>query len=290
MALGAARLLLEQRDQMKGRVKLLFQPSEEAEPSGADAMIKAGVLENPKVDAILGVHVFPVLKTGKIALKAGFASAAADEFTILVHGRGGHAAYPHQAIDPVVAAAHVVVGLQTIASRRIRANDPVIVTVGSFNGGHKANVIPPTVELIGTFRTLREEVREQTAEEIDRIAQGVANGFGATAEVLIRWGCPGVNNHPTLCDELIAEAEGILGKGNVEILPEALMGADDFSFYQKQVPGVMFRLGTGNEAKSTQFPLHHPKFDLDEDALPIGAQMLAAAARRFLAMNLSQLV
>ena len=246
MVLGAARILARRREHLRGRVKLIFQPSEEAEPSGANA----------------------------------------EEFQILIPGRAGHAAYPHQAVDPIVAASNVVVALQTIASRRVRANDPVVVTVAEIHGGTKANVIPPTVELVGTFRTLSPAVREQVGEEIDRIAQGVANGHGATAEVNITWGCPSVDNHPDLCDALTRVGERLLGEGNVQILPAALMGGDDFAYYQREVPGVLFRLGTGNPAKGTEFPLHHPRFDVDEDALPIGAGLLAEAAVAMLAGDL----
>jgi amidohydrolase len=286
MVLGAARILARRREHLRGRVKLIFQPSEEADPSGAKAMIQAGALEAPRVDAVMGLHVLPHLRTGRIALRPGPASASADEFQILVHGRAGHAAYPHQAVDPIVAASNVVVALQTIASRRVRANDPVVVTVAEIHGGTKANVIPPTVELAGTFRTLSPAVREQVGEEIDRIAQGVANSHGATAEVKIAWGCPGVDNHPDLCDALTRVGERLLGEGNVQILPEALMGADDFAYYQREVPGVLFRLGTGNPAKGTEFPLHHPRFDVDEDALPIGAGLFAETAEEMLAGDL----
>jgi amidohydrolase len=280
MVLGAGRVMQARRARLRGRLKLIFQPSEEASPSGAEAMVRAGALKD--VNGVIGLHVFPLLRTGQIALKPGLASANADEFEILVHGRAGHAGYPHLAIDPVVAAAHVIVALQTIASRRIRPNDPVVVTVGSVSGGAKHNVIPPTVTLLGTFRTLNPGIREQVAEEIDRIAQGVANSFGATAEVKIDWGCPSVENDPALCDLVKRVGEGLVGEGNVQFLPEALMGADDFAFFQREVPGVYFRLGTGNTEKGTEFPLHHPRFDLDEDAMPIGTALLTEIATEML--------
>lgn len=282
MVLFAGRILHERRARLRGRVKLLFQPSEEAEPSGAEAMVKAGVLESPRVDAVLGVHVFPYIRSGLVGVKPGPATAAADEFEILVHGRGGHAGYPHLAVDPIVAAAHVIIALQTIASRRIRPNDPVVVTVGVIEGGTKANIIPQTIRLRGTFRTHNAQVREQVAEEIDRIAQGVANSHGATAEVRIDWGCPSVQNDAALTEAFVRAGQRLLGEGSVQILPEALMGADDFAYYQQQVPGVYFRLGTGNPEKGTELPLHHPRFDIDEDTLPIGTAVLVEATEELL--------
>ncbi|NUP90612.1 MAG: amidohydrolase [Candidatus Sumerlaeia bacterium] len=282
MALFAGRILHQRRATLRGCVKILFQPSEEASPSGAEAMVRAGALADPPVDAVLGIHVFPYLPSRAIGVRPGVATAAADEFEILVHGRGGHAGYPHLAVDPIVAAAHVILALQTIASRRIRPNDPVVVTVGTVDGGTKANIIPPTVRLRGTFRTQNPQVREQVAEEIDRIAQGVANSHGATAEVTIHWGCPSVINDPPLTEAFVRAGQRLLGEGAVQILPEALMGADDFAFYQQHIPGVYFRLGTGNAEKGTELPLHHPRFDIDEDAMPIGVAMLVEATEEFL--------
>lgn len=283
MVLGAAKLLSDRKANLKGKVKLLFQPSEEDEPSGAAAMIKAGALKSPDVHAVLGLHVFPFINSGLIGAKSGPAAASADEFEILVHGRGGHAGYPHLAVDPIVASAHVIMALQTIASRRIRPNDPVVVSIGKLEGGAKANVIPPTIKMRGTFRTHNPKVREDVAEEIDRIAQGVANAHGATAEVKIDWGCPPVHNDPTLTEAFYAIGDKLLGEGNVVRLPEALMGADDFAFYQQEVPGLIFRLGTGNAEKGTEFPLHHPRFDIDEDTLPTGVAVLIKMTEAILA-------
>lgn len=280
MVLGAAKILNSRRDALRGRIKIVFQPSEEVEPSGAEAMISEGVLESPHVDAMLGLHVFPHLRSGLVAIKPGPASAYADEFFIDVHGRGGHAGYPHLTVDPIVASAHVIIALQTIASRRTRPNDPVVVTVGRVMGGTAANVIPQTMRLHGTFRTLNPQVRDNVAEEIDRIAQGVANAHGATAEVKIEWGCPAIFNHVGMSEMLLGVGEQIVGEGNVARLPEALMGADDFAFYSQQVPSICFRLGTGNADKGTEFPLHHPRFDIDEDTLPIGTAVLVEMAQR----------
>lgn len=281
MVLGAGKLLHSRRGHLAGRVKLIFQPSEETEPCGARAMIDAGALEDPHVDAILAAHVFPAIPTGQVGVRAGVSHANADEFRIGVRGRAGHAGYPHQAVDPIVAAAHVVVALQTIVSRRIRPHDSAVVHIGQVTGGTRPNVIPPLVELRGTFRTVGERVREVVAEEIPRIASSVAEGFGASAEVEILWGVPSVINDPALTELVARAAERIMGPGRVIWQPEPFMGADDFAHYQRVTRGVMFRLGTGNRDKDTEFPLHHPRFDVDEDALPLGAALLAQATIDF---------
>ncbi|MDR1834229.1 MAG: amidohydrolase [Fusobacteriaceae bacterium] len=278
MLLGAARILNELRDEIKGTVKFFFQPGEEV-GLGALAMIKDGALEG--VDGILGVHVSSELPSGVINAEGGPRMASADMFKITITGKGGHGAHPEETIDAVVVGAATVMNLQTIVSREFSPLDPLVVTVGSLNSGTRMNVIAPTAILEGTVRYFRSDYAKPVKEAIERIMRATAEAYRATAELeytyLIK---------PTFNDEKVAAiaekaAAEVVGDKNVVKAP-LTTGGEDFSEYSALIPGVMTRLGTGNAAKGTDYPHHHGKFDVDEDAFVYGSAYYAQFALDFL--------
>jgi amidohydrolase len=282
IALGVAAMLQGIRNQISGRVRFLFQPAEEKEPLGARALVRAGCLDG--VDAILGLHVEPDLDAGQVGgLAAGPRTAASDEFKVTIRGVSAHGARPHQGVDAIVAAAALIQDMQTIASRVVDPQEPVVVTVGTIHGGSTApNIISDRVELTGTIRTRDEQVRRTVRDCVGSMARGIAEVHGATAEVEITPGEPVLANDASLTELVRAAAEGVVGTGNTVERPPPSMGADDFAFYLEHVPGVMIRLGTRNASKTLVYPLHNPRFDLDEDTLAIGATVLFETVCRYL--------
>ena len=280
MLLGAATLLTGRRPP-RGNVKLFFQPAEEG-GAGAERMIADGALEAPRVDAAFALHVFPGLPVGHASITPGQSSAASDAFDLEVIGRGGHAARPHQAVDAVTVAAQVVTALQQIASRHTDPLDPLVITIGKVTGGYARNVIAPSVRLEGTVRTLDPALRERVPGLIDAIARGVTAAFGASHALDYRLGYPSVRNDPALLPLVEEAVAAVLGPDRLAVVPPS-MGGEDFAYVAERVPAFMARLGVGNETKGLIHPLHHPNFDLDEDALPLGAALLAELARRWLA-------
>lgn len=281
VTLGAAHLLAGYRQELRGSVKFLFQPSEETPPGGAAAMIEEGVLDNPPVDAILGLHVNPHLPVGFIGVKDGVTMAAADNFRVVVRGRGGHGAAPHQAADAVVAAAAVIQGLQTISSRLVDPVVPVVVTVGTIHGGYKANVIADQVEMHGTVRTILPELRQQMPETMQKILDGVAAAYGCKIDLDYLRGYPPVENEPAMVSLLVEAGKLITGPGRVLKIAHPSMGGEDFAYFLQRVPGVYFYLGAGKQ-EGPVYPWHHPQFDINEEALPVGAAVLAQAAWTYL--------
>jgi amidohydrolase len=265
--IGAALLLHRRRERLRGRVRMLFQPAEEI-AVGARMMIKAGVLEG--VDAILGMHNKPDLPVGTVGIRTGALMASVDRFLIRVTGKGGHGAIPDAAIDPIVAASAIVGALQTVVSRNTSPLESAVVSVCRFQAGATWNVIPDHAELEGTVRAFDDEVRRRIPERIRRVAEGVAAGFGASAELVWTEGQAFVNNDPALAD-LMARAAEELGLRVVEARPTT--AGEDFSVYQERVPGCFIWMGTSGTEE-----WHHPKFTLDEDALPLGAALFARAA------------
>lgn len=274
---GAAAVLAALRDEMAGSVKLIFQPAEEP-VAGAKALCEAGVLHDPEVSAIVALHGWPGLPLGAIDASAGPAMASSDTFDIVVTGRGGHGAMPHLAVDPVVAAAQVVTALQSIRSREISPVCPVVVSVTSVQAGEAYNVIPEEVRLKGTVRALDPEVRAEMPGRIRRIAEGVCAAYGAAATVEYRECCPVTVNDAGVCALIREAAEPMLGAGNVRSEGEPTMGAEDFSCYVREVPGALFRLGLGDVA-----PVHNPRFDFPDAAIPVGIELMARIALRMLA-------
>lgn len=273
--LGAAKYLVENKDKWNGTIKLIFQPSEEKQPSGAEAMIKAEVLKD--VSAIIGLHVTPELEIGKLGFRQGQFMASADEIYITVLGKGGHGASPHLCIDPIVLSANIIVALQQLISRYTDPKTPTVLTFGDIHGYGATNIIPEKVELKGTLRTFDEKWRREIQQKIKDVSQGIARGFGGECIVDIPEGVPFVFNDESLTHQLMIAAEKIVGKENIITMP-LRMGAEDFSFYGHHTPASFFRLGTGNESKGTTVTVHNAKFDIDEDALVIGSSAMASFA------------
>lgn len=263
-----------------GTVKLLFQPGEEGS-NGMGQCIDAGLMTGPKVDAAVGVHVWQAEKAGRIGLVRGPCMAAVDHFEVRIEGFGGHAAYPHRSVDPVVAAAHVVTALQSIVSRRVSPFHQAVVTVGSVQAGTAFNVIPPEAVLRGTVRTFDAKVRRDVAKEFRRIATSVAKAFGAKARVHYEFFLPATVNDGAMTDFAWSVAEDIVGKKNV-VASEPSMGGEDMSLALEAVPGVFAFIGGNDGTRRTSFPHHHPGFDVHEDCLPVGAAFMETFVRRWL--------
>ena len=275
--IGAARALAA-RPPERGTVKLLFQPGEEG-ANGMGSCIDAGLLEKPRVDSAVGVHVWQPEKVGRIGLVHGPCMAAVDDFEVKIVGFGGHAAYPHRSVDPVVTAAHVVTALQSIVARRVSPFDRAVVTVGSLQAGTAFNVIPPEAVLRGTVRTFDEKVRRDVAREFRRIVTNVARGFGAKAEIDYRFFLPATVNDVEMTDLAWSVAEGVVGKRNV-VRAEPSMGGEDMSLALRAVPGVFAFVGGNDGTRRTSYPHHHPKFDVHEDCLPVAAAFMEGFVRR----------
>lgn len=274
--LGLARVLQATRGELAGRVKLIFQPAEEKPPGGALPLIEAGVLDG--VAAVLGFHLWADLPVGTAAVGAGTVMASADEFTITVQGRGGHGSQPHQAVDAVVVAAQVVLNLQTIVSRKVDPRRPAVISVGTIQAGYAFNVIAPTATMAGTVRTFDPATRDMVKREIEQVVRHTCAMAGAEGEFRLFGGYPSVVNDPRLA-AMVGEAAGEVF-GPERISPqEPVMGGEDFAHYAERVPSCYMFIGARNEVKGIVHPHHHPRFDIDEDALPAGVELLVRAVR-----------
>ena len=280
VVLGAARILQQVKDEFEGTVKILFQPGEEKHPGGASLMIKDGALENPKPQAILGLHVLPAMETGKLGFRAGKYMASADEIYITVKSKGGHAAAPHLTADPILIASHLVVSLQQIISRNNDPFSPSVLSICAFNGGFATNVIPSEVKLMGTFRAMDETWRFKAHELIRKQATELVHAMGAEIDIDILVGYPTLYNNEAVTATARTLAEEYMGVENV-VDTELRMGAEDFSFYSQVIPACFFRLGTGNKARGITAGVHTPIFDIDENALEIGSGTMAYLATQF---------
>ncbi len=282
--LGVAKFFSSMKDQVRGNIMWIFQPAEEG-GGGGRMMVEEGVLENPKVDAIFGAHVFPQLPIGKVGVCEGEALAAADRFIIKVIGKSGHAASPHLAKDPILAAGHLITQLHSIVSRNVNPLDSAVITVGKVSGGTAFNIIPDEVELLGTLRSLNSRVREEVKSRIEEVAQGTAHSFGMDYRFDFEYGYPVLVNDPEMT-KLVSEAcsKGI-GEGNVENLKPS-MGAEDFAYYLEKIPGAFFRLGTENEERGIIHPYHSSLFDIDEEVLPFGVEMFVRIIDRYLGLKM----
>lgn len=272
--LGAARILHEMRDQFTGTIKLLFQPGEESHPGGASIMIEEGALKDPVPQAIFGLHVFPNLPAGTVGFRPGRYMASADEIYITIHGKGGHAAQPHQTVDPIAIAALVITGLQQVIARKCDPMSPSVLTFGKIAGGFATNVIPEKVELLGTFRAMDEKWRYEAHKWIKDFTEQTCAAYGATATIEIPIGYPVLFNDPALTDKATNWAAQYAGAENVHPL-EMRMGAEDFAFYTHHVPGCFFRIGTNRNNTEYTTPVHNPRFNVDEEALKTGMGMMA---------------
>jgi len=275
--LGAARILQEVRDEFEGTVKLIFQPGEELVPGGASLMIKDGALENPRPQSIIGQHVMPLIEVGKVGFRKGMYMASTDELYLTVKGKGGHGAMPENLIDPVLISAHIIVALQQVVSRRASPKTPSVLSFGRVEALGATNIIPNEVNIQGTFRTLDEKWRKEAHQAMTKIAQGIAEGMGGSVEFEVRSGYPFLINEPELTQRAQNAAVDYLGEENVEDL-DIWMAAEDFSYYTQEMPGCFYRLGIRNEAKGITAGVHTPNFNIDEDALEVGAGLMAYIA------------
>ncbi len=272
--LGTARILSLVADEFDGTVRLLFQPGEEKTPGGASYMIRDGALKNPQPGGIIGQHVFPLLPVGKVGFREGMYMASCDEIYLKVIGKGGHAAAPDLAIDPILIASHIIIALQQVISRNASPKQPTVLSFGNIVGKGATNIIPNEVNIAGTFRAMNEEWRASALQKIKRMAESIAEGMGGKCEVEISRGYPYLENNPELTRRIRRAAETYVGADNVIDL-DITLGAEDFSYYSQVIPASFYRLGTGNPGKGITSYVHTPTFDIDEDALTIGAGLMA---------------
>lgn len=276
--LGTARILNDLREQFEGTFKLIFQPGEEVNPGGASLMIKENVLaadQNKRAPhSIYAQHVAPFIEVGKVGFKAGPMLASCDDIYITVKGDGGHASFPHEVVDTVLIASQIVVSLQQIVSRNIPPHIPAVLSFGKIVGEGSTNIIPAEVKIEGTFRTFDEEWRQKTHEKVIRLAKATAQGMGADCEVEIDIGYPYVHNASNLTERSVSYAQEFLGEDKVVLLPNVIMGSEDFAFYSHYIDACFYTLGVKNEAKNITAGVHSPHFNVDEDAIELGVGLM----------------
>ena len=272
--LGASKILNELRHEWEGTIKFIFQPGEERNPGGASILIKEGVLENPRPQAIFGLHVHPQLETGKLSFRGGKVMASADELYITIRGKGGHAAAPQTTADTILIASQLIVSLQQIISRNRDPFSPSVLSITSFQGGYTTNVIPSEVKLMGTFRAMDEDWRFRAHELIRKQATELVHSMGAEIDLHIDIGYPNVYNNERLTGISRSLAETYMGAQNVQET-ELRMGAEDFGYYSQQIPGCFYRLGVGNISKGISSGVHTPTFNVDENAIEIGMGIMS---------------
>ena len=278
VGLGTAMVLSQLAEELPGKVRFLFQPAEEI-AKGASWMVQDKAMDN--VSAILSLHVFPSIPAGKVGIRYGALTAAADELDIIIVGESGHGARPHEAIDAIWIAAQVITTLQQAISRTQNPLRPVVLSIGQINGGRAPNVIADSVKLRGTVRSLHPETRANLPLWIEKIVGNVCASYGAQYEVNYRPGTPGVQNDLALSQLLQTAAEEAWGSDRVQVLTEPSLGAEDFSLYLEHAPGSMFRLGVGYEDRAINYPLHHPQFEVNESAIVTGVVTLAYSAFKY---------
>lgn len=279
--IGAAMILSDYKEQLHGNVKFLFQPAEETE-GGAKRMIKEGVLKNPAVYAAIGAHVWPLIESGKIGIKTGSMMAALNNFKIKIQGKGGHGAEPHQCIDPIAVSCQIYMALQTIISRKKDPIEPAVISVGEFHAGSAHNVIPNEVIMTGTVRTTTHDLRNRMPQMIEGIVKGITDAHGATYEFEYKEDYSPVINDGEIVKLVEKGGRYILGEDNVVKLENPTMGGEDFAYFQQEIPGAFFVVGTRNTEKGIDKPLHNPYFDIDEDILHKASAVFAACVLEYL--------
>lgn len=280
--IGVGMILNSIRSELPGAVKLIFQPAEEV-GTGAQAMIEDGVMEEPHVDRIFGLHVWTELGVGQIGVRSGPAMANMDWFKITVEGVGGHGAQPHQTRDPITASAYLIAQLQTVVSRSVSPLAPAVVTVGRIEGGTACNIIPAEVKMEGTVRSLDSEVREMIVERIRSVLKGIELSMGVRCSFTYDMGSPVVYNDPHLADLVRSVGAEMLGEEKVfEVEPS--MGGEDFAFYLEHAPGVFFRIGVRDEERGFVNKIHSPTFDVPEEAMKTGMLMMVGVALKALSL------
>jgi amidohydrolase len=280
IGLSVARLLESHRQDLAGTVKFVFQPAEEG-LGGAEAMVADGVLENPRPDLALALHLWNEMPVGRLGLTAGPVMAASEIFQVRITGRGGHGALPHRVVDPVLAAAQVVTALQSIVARNVSPLESAVVSVTNIKGGDAFNVIPSSVELKGTIRSFDPEVRRQVLERFHQVVAGVAQALGCQAEIALKRVTPAVVNDAGITQRVQAVASRVLPE-SVQYVSHRTMGSEDMAFMMETVPGCYFFVGSANREKGLDYGHHHPRFDFDEEILPQAVALIASAAAEFL--------
>ena len=280
IALGSAIALSENRDQLPGNVRFIFQPSEESKEGGSLQMIEGGALEG--VSAIFGLHAYPYLATGQIGYKYGVMMASADIFTIEIFGKSAHGARPHEGVDAILVSSMAVNSVNHIVSRRIDPLHPAVITMGTIEGGKAGNIICDHVLIKGTVRTINETIRKDIPKMMEEAIRGVCKSMGATYNFGYVFGQPELINDHAMVDILKGEAEKIIGIENCIDLVDPVMGGEDFSEYLQIIPGAFFRLGTCDPDKNTCVPQHNSRFNVDDDALQYGMKILSATALEYL--------
>ncbi|WP_373479073.1 M20 family metallopeptidase [Geminocystis sp.] len=280
IALGIAYYLAHNRDKFQGIVKIIFQPAEEG-PGGAKPMMEAGVLQNPAVDAIIGLHLWNNLPLGTIGVREGALMAAVECFKCEILGKGGHGAIPNQTIDSIVVGSHIVNALQTIVSRNISPIDSAVVTVGTFHSGTALNVIADTARISGTVRYFNPTLEKYIGERIEAIISGICQSHGAKYKLDYWQLYPPVINHPRIT-QLVKSVALEIVETPLGVVPECqTMGGEDMSFFLQEIPGCYFFLGSANAQKGLDYPHHHPRFDFDETALSLGVEIFARCVEKF---------
>ncbi|VEF49668.1 amidohydrolase [Bacillus freudenreichii] len=275
MLLGTAKILSALQSEIKGEIRFLFQHAEEMYPGGAQEMVKAGVMDG--VDEVIGAHLMSMMETGKIGITYGPAMASSAEFSLKIQGKGGHAASPHETVDSIVVAAQVVTGLQHFVSRQINPLDRLVLSVTRIHGGTANNIIPDSVELSGTVRCLDDQLHKEALRTMDQIIKGITSSYDATYEFNYETGYKAVVNDGQLTRFVEEAATEIFGEDAIDHLPPQ-MGGEDFSAFHQKVPGSFIFIGAGNIAEGIDQPHHHPKFTIDERALPIGVRLMTETA------------
>lgn len=281
IGLGAARWFAEHRSTLPGNIKLLFQPAEET-VGGADTMIKAGCMENPKVDFVLGLHVMPYLPVGRVETKKGALNGCSTTLKGIVHGKGGHGAYPESAIDAIYIAAQVIVGLNALVSRYVSPLESAVITVGTIKGGTRSNIVADEVHFTATLRTTSDETRDALVDRARSVVEGVSAAFGGSGELDVSYGYAALVNHDMAVDIVAQAAAELLGPTSLVWKDKPSMGVEDFSFFIKETPGAFYHLGCGMPGNDKPAPLHNAGFYLNEDCLPVGVAMQVAAALIYL--------
>lgn len=279
--LGVAKLLNAMKKDLKGNVKLLFEPAEET-TGGAVHMIEEDVLENPRVDAIIGLHVEPNIQVGKIGIKRDVVNAASNPFNLKIIGKGGHGAYPHSNIDPIVMSANVITALQNIVSREIPPTDPAVITIGSIHGGTAQNIIPDEVEIAGIMRTMTSEHREYVKRRLAEVVEGITKAMRGSCEINIEESYPCLYNDDSIVDILEDSAKNVIQKENIIKLQKPTMGVESFAYFSLKRPSAFYYLGTRNEEKGIIHPLHSNLFDADEECIAVGVAIQCETAVRYI--------
>ncbi len=278
--LAVADLLSKRREELAGNVKFIFQPAEEV-IGGAEPMVKEGALDG--VDNIIGLHIFSTYRLGRVGVRSGPTFASADKFVLKVHGKGGHGAMPQDAVDPIIVAAHITTALQTLISRETSPFSPTVITVARIESGNAFNIIPEVAEMQGSLRAYSMEHRAQMVRRITELAQGIASAMNASCEVEIFDGCPPCINDPAMSEAVKRAAASTVGADAVDCGEEVMTtGSDDMAYFLQAVPGCYFIVGAHNPDKGARYPHHHPRFNIDEDALPIATEVLTRTALDYL--------